>query len=225
MGKRVYENDPLLHSKGFSLAYSETKWVSEKLVGIARRRGLKATVYRPGDITGASNGIWAVEDMVSRIIVGIIQMKCIPRTSYCMHMTPVNYVADAIACISRKPESVNEAFNIINPKSVPIRELVAQIRKCGYPVQYVPFLLWRHRLKQADSKDNSLAVLECLFESGTETNPGILRHFTGIDTTYDTSQTSLLLNGSGIRCPAIDRKMIAAYLRYFEKLGYIHKNQ
>lgn len=225
VGKRVYENDPLLHSKGFSLAYSETKWVSEKLVGIARRRGLKATVYRPGDITGASNGIWAVEDMVSRIIVGIIQMKCIPRTSYCMHMTPVNYVADAIACISRKPESVNEAFNIINPKSVPIRELVAQIRKCGYPVQYVPFLLWRHRLKQADSKDNSLAVLECLFESGTETNPGILRHFTGIDTTYDTSQTSLLLNGSGIRCPAIDRKMIAAYLRYFEKLGYIHKNQ
>ena len=32
-GKRVYENDPLNTARGFSLAYSETKWVSEKLVG------------------------------------------------------------------------------------------------------------------------------------------------------------------------------------------------
>ena len=48
-GKRVYENDPLNTAHGFSLAYSETKWVSEKLVGIAQKRGLHTVIYRPGD--------------------------------------------------------------------------------------------------------------------------------------------------------------------------------
>lgn len=76
-------------------------------------------------------------------------------------------------------------------------------------------------LKSANSSDNSLAILECLFESGTDANPGILRHFIGKNTTYDTSNTSLLLNGTGISCPPIDRKRIAAYLKHFAKLGYI----
>ena len=223
LGKRVYENDPLKVSRGFSLAYSETKWVSEKLVGIAKSRGLKAAIFRPGDIVGTSNGIWAVEDMVSRMIVGIIQMKSVPRSSYRTHMTPVDYVAEAIAYISRRPEAAGETFNIVNPKPMSMRELVYQIRHCGYPIQYIPFLLWRRRLKAANSTSNSLAMLECLFESGTESNPGILRHFAGRNTSYDTSHTSLLLNATDIKCPPIDRKMIAAYLRYFEKNGYIRK--
>lgn len=53
-------------------------------------------IYRPGDITGSEEGIWEVDDMVSRVITGSIQMRSIPRTSYCMHMTPVDYVADAL---------------------------------------------------------------------------------------------------------------------------------
>ncbi len=220
-GKRVYENDPLTTSRGFSLAYSETKWVSEKLVEIAKKRGLYAVIYRPGDITGASNGIWDMEDMVSRMIVGMIQMKAIPRTSYCVHMTPVDFVADAIACISRKKEALNHAFNLVNPKPLPMKELVSYVRDCGYPVRYISFPAWKNRLKQSDASQNAMTLLACLFETGTENNPGVLRHFAGKDTIYDTTNANLLLNQSGISCPPIDREMIAAYLEYFKKLGCI----
>lgn len=220
-GKRVYESDPLKASKGFSLAYSETKWVSEKLVGIAKERGLKAVIYRPGDITGSASGIWEMEDMVSRMVVGIIQMGAVPRASYCVHMTPVDFVADALVCISRKQEALGNAFNLVNPKPVPLKKLVGYIRGCGYSVQYVPFALWRNRLRKADASENAMALLACLFESGTESNPGVLRHFTGKDTVYDCSAANLLLNQTGIKCPAIDQDMIAAYIRYFKKLGCI----
>lgn len=148
-------------------------------------------------------------------------MGAIPRTTYCMHMTPVDYVADAITCISRKQEAIGQAFNVINPKAVSMKYLVSCIRQCGYNVHYIPFTVWRRRLKTADTEENSLAILECLFEAGTDANPGILRHFIGKDTTYDTSKTSLLLNGTGINCPPVDEHMIAAYLRYFKKLGCI----
>ena len=220
-GKRVSENDPLKTCRGFSLAYSETKWVSEKLIGIARKRGLQAAIYRPGDITGSANGIWEMDDMVSRMVVGMIQMKAIPRTSYCVHMTPVDFVANALVYISRKPEALGKAFNLVNPKPLPLKTLVSYIRACGYPVRYMPFPTWRNRLKQSDASENALAILECLFETGTESNPGILRHFVGRDTIYGTTNTDLLLNHTGISCPPIDQKMIAAYLKYFKKLGCI----
>lgn len=59
-GKRVYENDPLNTARGFSLAYSETKWVSEKLVGIAQKRGLHTVIYRPAisQVLPTVSGIW-----------------------------------------------------------------------------------------------------------------------------------------------------------------------
>ena len=220
-GKRVYENDELKKSKGFSLAYSETKWVSEKIVHIAEERGLRAAIYRPGDIVGSRRGIWDVDDMISRMIVGTIQMKCVPYTGYEMQLTPVDYVADAVACISRKPEAVGQAFNVINPKPTSVKDLVPMIWRCGYQVRYVPFAVWKRKLKTADPDKNALAILSCLFDVGTDSNPGVMRHFMGKNPKYDTSKTALLLNRTGIRCPEIDRKMVAAYLAYFRKLGYI----
>lgn len=220
-GKRVYENDPLNTARGFSLAYSETKWVSEKLVGIAQKRGLHTVIYRPGDITGASNGIWEMDDMVSRMIVGTIQMQAIPRTSYCMHMTPVDFVADAICCISRKPEAMDQAFNLVNPAPVPVKKAVSYIRAHGYPVRYISFGAWKSKLKQATASENALTLLACLFESGTDANPGVLRHFIGKDTIYDCTKANVLLNQSGISCPPVDEKLFGAYLNYFKKNGWI----
>ena len=220
-GKRVYENDPLNTARGFSLAYSETKWVSEKLVGIAQKRGLHTVIYRPGDITGASNGIWEMDDMVSRMIVGTIQMQAIPRTSYCMHMTPVDFVADAICCISRKPEAMDQAFNLVNPAPVPVKKAVSYIRAHGYPVRYISFGAWKSKLKQATASENALTLLACLFESGTDANPGVLRHFIGKDTIYDCTKANALLNQSGISCPPVDEKLFGAYLNYFKKNGWI----
>ncbi len=221
LGKLVREDDPLNTAKGFALAYSETKWVSEKLVGIARRRGLKAVIFRPGDITGSSAGIWQVEDMVSRMVVTAIRMKAIPYTRYQFHWTPVDYVAQAITSISRKEEAIGHAFNVINPEPLPMPSLVTMIRRCGYPIRYIPFTIWRNRLRHADASTNPLAMLSFLFEAETDTQATMLRHFVGKDTAYDTSNTQLLLNGTGVSCPPIGQKLVAAYLRNFEAQGFI----
>lgn len=220
-GKRVMEDDPLDTWKGFSLSYSETKWVSEKLVGIARQRGLKTAVYRPGDITGAENGIWEMDDMVSRMIVSTIQMKAVPRANYSFHMTPVDYVAAALVYISRKEDAFGHAFNLVNPKDQPLKTVIGYIRGCGYPIRHIPFPAWRNRIRKSDASENAMVLLECLFENGNDSNPNVLRHFIGNDPVYDMSNTKLLLGQSGIKCPPVDQEMIAAYLRYFKSKGYI----
>lgn len=220
-GKHVMEDEPLNTWKGFSLSYSETKWVSEKLIGIAGQRGLKTVIYRPGDITGAANGIWEMDDMVSRMIVSTIQMKAVPRARYNFHMTPVDYVANALIYISRKEEAFGHAFNLINPKDQPLKTVIGYIRGCGYPVRHIPFPAWRNRIRKSDASENAMVLLECLFETGNDSNPNILRHFAGKDPVYDMSNTKLLLNQSGIKCPPVDQEMMNAYLKYFKSREYI----
>ena len=84
-------------------------------------------------------------------------------------------------------------------------------------------------IHSADLKNPKIALKiynKCVSDKMFHTMAGYnflmeLRHFIGKDTTYDTSKTSLLLNGTGINCPPVDEHMIAAYLRYFKKLGCI----
>ncbi len=220
-GKRMMEDAPLNRWRGFSLAYSETKWVSEKLVGIARKRGLMAAVYRPGDITGAANGIWGLNDIISRMIVSTIQMGAIPLAAYRFHMTPVDYVAKALIYISRKEECFGHAFNLINPQDQGFASVVNYIRGCGYRVRYIPFRIWKNRLKNSDTSENAMALLVSLFESGSDRYPSFVRHFVGTDPVYDTSNTRMLLGRSGIRCRPVGQKMMRAYIKYFRSQGYI----
>ncbi len=220
-GERLMEDAPLKKWKGFSLAYSETKWVSEKLVGIAEKRGLKAAVYRPGDITGSSSGIWDMDDMISRFLVSTIQTHAVPFAAYRFHMTPVDYVAKALIFISRKDECFGHAFNLVNPRDQGFATVINNIRDCGYRVHYIPFRIWKARLKRADAADNAMALLESLFEDGSGPNPSLIQHFIGLDPVYDMSNTRLLLGGSGIKCPPVGRKMMKAYLNYFKSQGYI----
>ncbi|MCD8299971.1 MAG: thioester reductase domain-containing protein [Clostridiales bacterium] len=220
-GRKVMEDDPLKNWHGFSLSYSETKWVSEKIVGIARKRGLKAAIYRPGDITGAANGVWELNDMISRMIVSTVQMQGVPFVGYRFHMTPVDYVGKALVYISRKEECFGHAFNLINPQDQPLPYIVKCIKACGYRVHYIPFRTWKNRIKKADTADNAMVLLECLFESGNDRNPNLISHVTGRNPIYDMTNTRLLLGLSGIKCSPIDRKMIGAYLEYFKAQGYI----
>ncbi len=66
-----------------------------------------------------------------------------------------------------------------------------------------------------------MVLLECLFEAGNDRNNNLLWHFFGKESTYDQSNVQELLFDAGILCPPVDRKLIAAYLRYFKSRGYL----
>ena len=147
-GRRVAEDDPLACPDGYFLGYSETKWVAEKLVGIARARGLRTTIYRPGDITGTPrDGVWKLEDLISRSIVGCIQMGGVPEIEVNLHLTPVDYVAAAIVCIAFQSGSGNCAFNLLNEHLMPMKHFYRLLRQLGYPVEHLPLPVWREKLE------------------------------------------------------------------------------
>lgn len=220
--RRVTEDDPLESSDGYFLGYSETKWVAEKLVGIARERGLRTTVYRPGDITGTSlDGIWKVEDLISRSIVGCIQMGSFPEIQVNLHLTPVDFVAASIVRIAFQAGCVNHAFNILNERLMPVEQFYRLLRKLGYKIDHQPFDQWCGRLESCSSEENVLRVLSCLFTGKQPEGEDLITRFGVRQAIMDTSNTKKLLAESGIDCPPVDDTLMERYLTHFSQCGYI----
>lgn len=220
--KHVMEDDPLEHCEGYLLHYSETKWVSEKLIAIARERGLRTLVFRPGEITGSeSAGIWSFGDMVSRTLVASLQLGKIPVPSSNLYMTPVDYVADAIAYISTTQKNWNRAYNLVNTNLIPCEEMSKFAEQIGYSLKMVPFEEWRKQLFEGDMKESPMKILENLFLEGEEKDTSIARRYSDAEATYDVSNTEKALEGTGISCKAITEELLAKYIENFKKQGYL----
>lgn len=218
--KPALESDPLESPEGYFLGYSETKWVAEKLVDAARQRGLRTAIYRPGDITGTQkDGIWNLGDLVSRSLVGCIQLGCVPDMQVNLHLTPVDYVAEAIVCIAFQSASTGLAFHLINHSLMPLDQISDLLGRAGYPVKVLPYEEWCRRLTACTSQENALRILSCLFTDqrlGIESLP---QRFGPRQAQFDTRNADRLLASSGIQCPPVHVALIRSYLRYFQRSG------
>jgi thioester reductase-like protein len=231
-GKKVYESDPLSSWEGYFLGYSETKWVSEKLVQMARERGLRACIYRPGEIAGDTvHGIWETKDLLSRLITGCILMQKAPAINTRFQMVPVDYVADTIAHISRQEGACGLAFNILNPGKLTVKKMVRAIRSNGYKIGIVPYERWKQELLQTDIRENPLRILASLFNKDTGKRAprqagkqdsrqagddhSLVMRYGSLQPHYDMTNTFSFLKHSGIKCPPVNRKLLHLYMEQF----------
>jgi thioester reductase-like protein len=233
-GKKVYESDPLTSWEGYFLGYSETKWVSEKLVQMARERGLRACIYRPGEIAGDTvHGIWETKDLLSRLITGCILMQKAPAINTRFQMVPVDYVADTIAHISRQEGACGLAFNILNPGKLTVKKMVSAIRSKGYKISIIPYECWKQELLQTDIRENPLRILASLFNKDTGkqdtgkpdtgkrahrqagNDHGLVMRYGSLQPRFDMTNTFTFLKHSGIKCPPVNRKLLHLYMEQF----------
>lgn len=212
-GKTVLEDDELKDCKGYPLAYTESKWVCEKIIREARAKGLKASIYRPGDITGSvETGIWKYSDMVSRIVKSILKYKTYPQWDKKMYMTTVDYIAEAVVNISKEEKNYNKAYNIINNNYLSIERLADFIKECGYNLKEISYDEFKNHLAQSDM-NHPLKPLESLFENDSES---FGEKGESISIIYDTSNVQKALEGSGILCPEINADIIKKYIENFK---------
>ncbi|NLV16115.1 MAG: AMP-binding protein [Syntrophomonadaceae bacterium] len=219
--KPALEDDPLTCGEGYFLGYSETKWVSEKLVRAAEQRGLKATIYRPGDITGDSkNGIWEMSDLVSRVLNACIQMEAIPDINVNIYITPVDFISRAVVALSTREDSPGKAFNVINKDIAGVKELQAIINNLGYQTKLMPYKEWQKMLFKA-TDNNVLKILESLFAADESEETAIVRRYGDMEPDFDTTNIRKGLAGTGIQSPMPDMSLMYKYLLNFAAKGHI----
>lgn len=213
------EEDELDEDKCPGVGYFQTKYVAERLVRMARDRGVPVTIHRIGLIVGDSRtGISNEDDFVARMIVGSIQAGYAPDVRANMDMTPVDYISKAMIYLSRQPESAGKVFHLLNPQPINwsgVFDLAAEI---GYPSEKLPFSEWVEKMDVcADSSTNPLCPLLPFFHIS------FARRMMGVNgddyMALRTDATQAALARSGITCATIDSRYMAIYLSHFVEHG------
>jgi amino acid adenylation domain-containing protein/thioester reductase-like protein len=225
--QRVREQDNIdEYHKYVRGGYAQSKWVAEKLVSIARSRGLPVVIYRPGRVTGHSQtGAWRDEDTLSLMIRGCIQLGMSPAlASDTLEMVPVDYVCQAIVALAKRKTSPGQAFHLYNPATTRVRDVIAWIRELGYDIQQVEYAIWQAELARqaAAGQENALApLLELFLQPGHDTVLPAAQPETGQQTASqlpvvlpETRLTQAALSKAGIACPPLDARLIQTYLSY-----------
>jgi thioester reductase-like protein len=240
-----WEDHPLERWQHPGGGYAQSKWVSERMVLIARSRGLPVTLYRPGAVTGDSQtGAWNTDDLMCRLIMGCIQIGSAPYADTSMPFTPVDFVGQAIVYLSRQKEAFSTVYHISNPKPGSAATLVRDITSLGYPLEFVWFDEWQEKLFTAMDKygENALSPFVPMFErvksadevySGEPMTPQPERvpppqaDSVGADeygqVVYDCRNMLAALEGSSINCPPVGRELIDTYLSYFVRVGLLEE--
>ena len=157
--RRIREQEPIdEHSAHMRGGYAQSKWVAEKLVTVARSRGLPVAIYRPGRITGHSqSGAWRTDDVLCRMIKGCIQLGSVPMivSDEILEMTPVDYVSRGIVALSRRKASLGQAFHLFNTTTTSVSDLITWINAFGYEVQQTEYDTWLAELERDTQDFNS----------------------------------------------------------------------
>jgi thioester reductase-like protein len=240
-GTVIGERDGLDHGGVLYGGYTQSKWVAEKLVTIARSRGLPVAVYRPGLITGHSRtGAWNTDDFMSRLIRSWVELGSAPELDGALDMTPVDYVSRALVHLSLSEQSLGGVFHLVNPRPVHLREMVDWIRSAGYPIEQLPYDRWRSELLSGGGNGNGQTAntLVPLFSAtsdgsarGQEPTEGgntvdrigslMAAQYAARSVAFDDERARAGLAGEPIVCPPVDADLFARYLSYFARIGFL----
>ncbi|TSC26496.1 myxochelin non-ribosomal peptide synthetase MxcG [Corallococcus sp. Z5C101001] len=189
---------------GLRDGYQQSKWIAERLVQQACERGLPATVYRLGRVVGAPDtALVNTQDLVWRIVLAGLPVRALPLLDVGEVWTPVDFVARAIVQLARTPRP-GAVFNVTPAAEVRLAELFGWVRDYGYPLDLCPVPEWRDRVaKGSGGHDATLAFFD--LRSGDSTPAfglGPIR----------CERLLAALEGTDVRCPPTDRKLLHRYL-------------
>jgi FkbH-like protein/thioester reductase-like protein len=144
----VYEHDPLLHADDLLNGYEQTKYASDKMVWTAmKERGIPAAIYRPGMVSGLSDGTYhKLDEFMPQFLKGCIQLGSWPILDTTWEMAPIDYVSKCIVHVARNPKNLNKAYFSIHPDSKTVPDYIEWHRQFGYEVRGLPFDVWKREL-------------------------------------------------------------------------------
>jgi thioester reductase-like protein len=213
------EHDDLDAEKCPDVGYFQSKYVSERVVRVARDRGIPVTIHRIGLIVGDSvNGRSNEDDFVARILIGCIQAGYGPDIRNSMDMTPVDYVARAIVYLSRQPESNGKVFHLLNPRPITWSRIIDTCIHAGYAMQKLPFQEWIEAVEEhEDPTTNPLHPLLPFFHLN------FAGRMLGVsETAYHalgTESTQRALAPSGLQCATVDEELVRTFMSQYVETG------
>ncbi len=204
--------------------YARSKWVAERIIGIAHDREIPTAIYRPAEISGHSTtGAMGSDDALWHYVRACIELGSAPLPNEGGewskdNLVPVDFVAQAFVHLALTQQVDGSIYNLVAPDATDIRTVLEYARTIGYPMDFISPAEWARRLADALAAggSNGRGSLEAvaLLNSATEVETG--RH----PSDFDRRNLIRGLAGSGIECPVVGARLLDRYFRYFIESGF-----
>jgi amino acid adenylation domain-containing protein/thioester reductase-like protein len=205
--------------------YTQSKWVAEKLVTIARDRGLPVSIYRPGRISGHSKtGAFNPNDFFYRLLIGCVQLGMVPEREFFDSLAPVDYVSKAIVYLSKQQKSLGKAFHVLNQELLNLKILFNVVRSFGYPLQQVSDNQWQLELMKiaGNFPNHPLYPLIPLFTLKKSSEPASISEKSNfVSLEFDCSNTQQGLTGTSIVCPRTKENLLSTYFSHLINNNFV----
>jgi len=213
-GIRFAEDDDLDHGHQLYGGYAQSKWVAERAVAAARGRGVPVAVYRPGLVSAdTARGRYNGTAFLENLIKGSIQLGVAPRLPGSLDMVPVDFVAEAMARIARRDDSLGGSFHLTNRRTVTVEGLFRWLDDRGYPLELAPFRRWKSLLfEDAGLRENALYPYVGFLAELEEEQATMVPH--------DDTRTRGAL-GADLACPPVDDDYLALYVGSLVRSGFL----
>ena len=224
-GHPILESDDLEGSRqGLGTGYGQTKWVSEKIVGEACRRGLNGIIVRPGYVMGDEmSGVSNTDDFLVRMLKGCVQLGCRPDMSNTINMVPVTHVAQKVVAVALQGKQGTVSHVEAHPR-LTFNEFLETLEDYGYESAVLPYPSWRQRVEQyvESSKSKEELALLGLYHMVT----GDLPSATKAPNLDDRNATSALskdvdLSGYTPSPSGVTKEAVGTYLGYLVARGFM----
>jgi thioester reductase-like protein len=179
---------------------------------------MPCNIYRLGRVTGDSvTGACNPNDMFYRFIRSCIKMGCFPEHMPAAEITPVDIVVKGIVYLSLQNEFSGRVFHVFNPDHVPPDFLFAQYQKGGAEVRSVSLEQWLGLIEESSTQETPLPILPYLpmFKQNAINIQGNNNKETPV---IMCKATMDCLQQGGIHYPAVDERLIKAYLTFLREL-------
>ncbi|EGX55941.1 aminoadipate-semialdehyde dehydrogenase large subunit [Streptomyces zinciresistens K42] len=202
--------------------YPRSKWLAEKIVYLARDRGIPVTVQRPWMITGHTRtGASHHTDYLYVYLRGFLDLGVLPLYDDVINAVPVDFTAQAIVHTSLREENFGKNFNITNPAPTTMTQCYQWLRSFGYDLNVID---------EEDARQRALGVDEdhVLFPMTPLLRVASMRHAAldpelqkQIDPQDECRVLTEALEGSGIACPPVAEEWAHACFRFLVDGGYL----
>lgn len=211
----IEEDEDLNNSKDLFNGYAQSKWVSEKIIELAKTKGLKANIYRLHRISGSSKvGSGPIIDFLWRMVQACIHLKAFPKVNVQENLTPVDFIVDSMLEISKQKDFINKHYNLFNPNAFTYESIFKILIDLGYKMQKMNFVDWRNLLIKESLKEGEEKLLAIVPVFEME----IFQENQKINFKNENVKKALK---DKLKIPEINEKIIKLYVDYYVKIGYL----
>lgn len=206
----------------FTGGYASTKWVAEKLVLIARERGLPCNIYRLGLVTGHSQtGVCRHDDFFHRILLGSASIGSFPKEliNSDIDLTPIDYVVNSIIHLAIKQPDYSRNYHLVNSELISYKQYIQQMIDSGVNIKIESYRNWLEKAEIHDVQNNDslLKLVYPLLEQyrkEVEDDHRDRKNNNVKESMKHNSKTIEILSKAGIHCPKPNEVLLKTYIEY-----------